>query len=164
MHVHEGNSDYLSDMLAWGVTSILLMPRAPPADPLAVERESDRPRSRMPRQTLSEMFTAAFPDNQLPGVYQFIKPQTADEARSVVQNSFEKGYRNIKIIRDNTVAWSGEAYRAPLMPQSVYDALVTQARALDMSVYVHAAEREVCLLYTSPSPRDQRGSRMPSSA
>ena len=24
--------------------------------------------------------------------------------------------------------------------------------------------REVCLLYTSPSPRDQRGSRMPSSA
>ena len=26
------------------------------------------------------------------------------------------------------------------------------------------ALREVCLLYTSPSPRDQRGSRMPSSA
>ena len=24
--------------------------------------------------------------------------------------------------------------------------------------------REACLLYTSPSPRDQRGSRMPSSA
>ena len=27
-----------------------------------------------------------------------------------------------------------------------------------------AAQRDVCLLYTSPSPRDQRGSRMPSSA
>ena len=26
------------------------------------------------------------------------------------------------------------------------------------------AEAEFCLLYTSPSPRDQRGSRMPSSA
>ena len=26
------------------------------------------------------------------------------------------------------------------------------------------AEAETCLLYTSPSPRDQRGSRMPSSA
>ena len=25
-------------------------------------------------------------------------------------------------------------------------------------------ERKTCLLYTSPSPRDQRGSRMPSSA
>ena len=27
-----------------------------------------------------------------------------------------------------------------------------------------AAACDVCLLYTSPSPRDQRGSRMPSSA
>ena len=26
------------------------------------------------------------------------------------------------------------------------------------------SEAQVCLLYTSPSPRDQRGSRMPSSA
>ena len=25
-------------------------------------------------------------------------------------------------------------------------------------------QQQVCLLYTSPSPRDQRGSRMPSSA
>ena len=30
--------------------------------------------------------------------------------------------------------------------------------------YVHFYEERVCLLYTSPSPRDQRGSRMPSSA
>ena len=29
---------------------------------------------------------------------------------------------------------------------------------------LQAADAEVCLLYTSPSPRDQRGSRMPSSA
>ena len=28
----------------------------------------------------------------------------------------------------------------------------------------HAGPFEDCLLYTSPSPRDQRGSRMPSSA
>ena len=27
-----------------------------------------------------------------------------------------------------------------------------------------AEEDKICLLYTSPSPRDQRGSRMPSSA
>ena len=27
-----------------------------------------------------------------------------------------------------------------------------------------AREKMICLLYTSPSPRDQRGSRMPSSA
>ena len=31
-------------------------------------------------------------------------------------------------------------------------------------VIVASANGKVCLLYTSPSPRDQRGSRMPSSA
>ena len=30
--------------------------------------------------------------------------------------------------------------------------------------WVFIEKQEVCLLYTSPSPRDQRGSRMPSSA
>ena len=43
----------------------------------------------------------------------------------------------------------------------------------DMAIpeYVHPEDRErcgrefrLCLLYTSPSPRDQRGARMPSSA
>ena len=29
---------------------------------------------------------------------------------------------------------------------------------------VELVEKKICLLYTSPSPRDQRGSRMPSSA
>ena len=29
---------------------------------------------------------------------------------------------------------------------------------------VRGADNKTCLLYTSPSPRDQRGSRMPSSA
>ena len=32
------------------------------------------------------------------------------------------------------------------------------------SAHEDIAEMQVCLLYTSPSPRDQRGSRMPSSA
>ena len=31
-------------------------------------------------------------------------------------------------------------------------------------VYEEIADFAACLLYTSPSPRDQRGSRMPSSA
>ena len=33
-----------------------------------------------------------------------------------------------------------------------------------LSGFTKRAESEYCLLYTSPSPRDQRGSRMPSSA
>ena len=35
---------------------------------------------------------------------------------------------------------------------------------IDVVPVVLNASNEVCLLYTSPSPRDQRGSRMPSSA
>ena len=41
------------------------------------------------------------------------------------------------------------------------------ARALAVlgeKVYLLVTKGYVCLLYTSPSPRDQRGSRMPSSA
>ena len=34
---------------------------------------------------------------------------------------------------------------------------------IDYDMEMQAAQK-VCLLYTSPSPRDQRGSRMPSSA
>ena len=62
---------------------------------------------------------------------------------------------------------------APLFAQLIADALVTgpQLRA----AYHHGgratrratpgrARLQPCLLYTSPSPRDQRGSRMPSSA
>ena len=33
-----------------------------------------------------------------------------------------------------------------------------------ISAFLFAAQPSICLLYTSPSPRDQRGSRMPSSA
>ena len=34
----------------------------------------------------------------------------------------------------------------------------------DAELFVEAVDYVACLLYTSPSPRDQRGSRMPSSA
>ena len=36
--------------------------------------------------------------------------------------------------------------------------------AIDSGHVAGAVALETCLLYTSPSPRDQRGSRMPSSA
>ena len=32
------------------------------------------------------------------------------------------------------------------------------------AIHIAAIDTNTCLLYTSPSPRDQRGSRMPSSA
>ena len=39
-----------------------------------------------------------------------------------------------------------------------------KSKSKNVSGYVFGDPHDVCLLYTSPSPRDQRGSRMPSSA
>ena len=48
---------------------------------------------------------------------------------------------------------------APVQPLSV-----TPTQVISSQSSVQPSLSEVCLLYTSPSPRDQRGSRMPSSA
>ena len=42
--------------------------------------------------------------------------------------------------------------------------LISVSRGSRNGAIVHTPKIDVCLLYTSPSPRDQRGSRMPSSA
>ena len=45
-----------------------------------------------------------------------------------------------------------------------HDFIYEDKRALRLSHYVMAERCMFCLLYTSPSPRDMRRSRMPSSA
>ena len=47
---------------------------------------------------------------------------------------------------------------------SVSSAVVIAEPSDGGDVQIDSDHHEVCLLYTSPSPRDQRGSRMPSSA
>ena len=61
-----------------------------------------------------------------------------------------------------------------VVPEGVFsftvEELLEKCKSLKTDKYVlkaqiHAGGRgKACLLYTSPSPRDQRGSRMPSSA
>ena len=41
---------------------------------------------------------------------------------------------------------------------------VARHRSREVMLYRQGGMNVICLLYTSPSPRDQRGSRMPSSA
>ena len=49
--------------------------------------------------------------------------------------------------------------------QSIYGFRGADSRSMDqLKEILENTDRGVCLLYTSPSPRDQRGSRMPSSA
>ena len=63
--------------------------------------------------------------------------------------------------------------KIPVLPTSFFDALeasVISVSVLGTSQRLHApynaaaATPSTCLLYTSPSPRDQRGSRIPASA
>ena len=62
--------------------------------------------------------------------------------------------------------------KRPLASKTVQDAyppgstfkMVTILAALEAGIIDHREKIRCCLLYTSPSPRDQRGSRMPSSA
>ena len=65
----------------------------------------------------------------------------------------------------NIIATSGEACACDL-PEAVGKSQPTVSHHLKQLVEVGILDREQrgCLLYTSPSPRDQRGSRMPSSA
>ena len=44
------------------------------------------------------------------------------------------------------------------------DTIPCKAKAAGLYMICTLAKHKACLLYTSPSPRDQRGSRMPSSA
>ena len=56
--------------------------------------------------------------------------------------------------------WEGR-YKLSVIDRDSY--LLQCCRSVELNS-VKAAMVESCLLYTSPSPRDQRGSRMPSSA
>ena len=57
----------------------------------------------------------------------------------------------------------GRVARIPEDDRYVLNQRVAQLRPVNSKYATYLAYR-ICLLYTSPSPRDQRGSRMPSSA
>jgi imidazolonepropionase-like amidohydrolase len=142
VHVHDASSASLRGLLDWGVTSIQLMPNSPPLGPALMERNSRDPGSPTPRLQVTAMFAGAFPENLVPA-YQFLKPETPAEARHDVARLHSNGYRQIKIIQDDTTLWAGPDLRSQLMPDEVVEALVEEARAQDMRVYVHATQRSV---------------------
>lgn len=140
VHGHDASEPYLRTMLAWGVTSTHLMPKVPPASPVAMEQASEAAQTLSPRLQLTKMFTGEFPDNLLPGVYQFLKPKSESEARAMVQAMHSSGYSQIKIIQDDSRLWTGEDNLVPPLEKAVFDALVAEAHAHQMRVYVHAPQ------------------------
>ena len=62
-----------------------------------------------------------------------------------------------------TIAWTIEQVQRPTLVIAPNKSLAAQL-ANELREFFPKNRVEYCLLYTSPSPRDQRGSRMPSSA
>ena len=74
----------------------------------------------------------------------------------------------IKNITFNEPQFQGHFPTTPIMPGIMIVEAMAQTAAVMVGVGLNLADKNMliyfCLLYTSPSPRDQRGSRMPSSA
>ena len=70
----------------------------------------------------------------------------------------EKWYEDIKALARHRFAYHWLAFIA-FIESSIFPLPVDL-----MVIPMVQANHKSCLLYTSPSPRDQRGSRMPSSA
>ena len=74
-------------------------------------------------------------------------------------------YLDYLVTNDVQSPQTGKAIYSPLCRNDgtvIDDLIIYKLSATKALVCVNAAN--ICLLYTSPSPRDQRGSRMPSSA
>ena len=75
---------------------------------------------------------------------------------------------NVKIISMNqglVNGWNEENEMAGWGHNYPVDEQLNSALGVDYdALIIPGGQRSICLLYTSPSPRDQRGSRMPSSA
>ena len=120
-----------------------------------------------------------FPQNCLDVLAQFliglviINERDIDEAFEVVTSTWS--YRNlgyddfIEVLdmleeeRRVWIDWEDNIYGKRGYSRMIYYTNIGTI-APDDSYLVFNAEGSICLLYTSPSPRDQRGSRMPSSA
>jgi imidazolonepropionase-like amidohydrolase len=142
VHVHEeAGSAAMRQLLALGVTSIHLMPSVTKENPAELEKSSQVPEIPSPRVHLSGLFTGEFPDNVYPpGTFELIKPKTEAEARAAVKKLQRQGFGQIKIVQDDTLLWAGEEHVSPRLEKAVFDALVDEAHALDMRVYVHAVQ------------------------
>lgn len=143
VHTHDSSEAYFRRMLGWGVTSAHLMPRSLPESPVEMERRSQAAEASTPRLQVTPMFAGAFPDNLVPDMYEFLTPKSPDEARKAVRKVHSQGYRQIKIIQDDSTLWAGEEHRSPLIPEPVFEALVQEARAKDMRIYVHATQLDI---------------------
>ena len=90
------------------------------------------------------------------GKLKVIGATTDEEYRKVFEKESALARRFTKIVVDEPNTKDAK--------EVVYNSLVSYEAFHDVTIRPEAADLSVCLLYTSPSPRDRQKSRMPSSA
>ena len=77
-------------------------------------------------------------------------------------NAGEKVYKSI----NNGTSWTNISGNLPNLPANciIYQVGTQDGLYVGMDVGIYYKDNTICLLYTSPSPRDRTRSRMPSSA
>ena len=104
-------------------------------------------------------------DNDLYLTYVIINPQV-DRSKSTIE--LENNNPMMKIVEEDsegvTVRGTKMLGTSAIMANEVFVAHLQPLRPDEVDYAISFAVPMNCLLYTSPSPRDQRGSRMPSSA
>ena len=81
------------------------------------------------------------------------------------QSSYKKSKQQLNFIQANS-AIKPVLKSTAIFPEKQFELFKWMANyyGVDLNKVLDTALPKICLLYTSPSPRDQRGSRMPSSA
>ena len=83
----------------------------------------------------------------------------SEEAFDLVKHLKKLDKKKVKSLDENLKMGSKDKHEVRLVALKLTPAQADQRRA-----QARKSRHKNCLLYTSPSPRDQRGSRMPSSA
>ena len=88
----------------------------------------------------------------------------SDKNRLFIQNDKEPKYVRVSPDDDEYLkVWVKEPTWLQV-EQAMAVVMKLNPKTQEMDIDLNSMYRYICLLYTSPSPRDQRGSRMPSSA
>ena len=82
---------------------------------------------------------------------------------SIAYHLTKLGRTDVAVLERHELTGGTTWHAAGLVAQLRATENLTRLAQYSLELY-KTLEEETCLLYTSPSPRDQRGSRMPSSA
>ena len=87
-----------------------------------------------------------------------------DEISSIIREQIEKYDQDVKVDNIGTVLQVGDGIARVYGLDQVMSGELLEFEDKTIGIALNLENDNVCLLYTSPSPRDRTRSRMPSSA